>query len=424
MSVSPFTRRSELEPLRTPWGRPLKVLFLGNDDNLNFRLAKWSRELGVEADLWIIQDPDPLRGDIRLLLEDDETAAPPWVRNVPFGDGRRVALRPGALGRKIDAAYDFVGVAGPASLMASLRLRRPRGLWAIGAEIGDLPFPFHPGYALSQGRRPLRYNASVALLVRAALRRLEFVVDSYQAHDDRYRRLGLEAKRIFMGFPADALGERRLVRPGLRAELMARYGGARRLFLWFSRLNFRDQSSLIYKGPELYLEALESVLAELQSGAVRLVIGRHGNEVDVFVRRVEASPVAPYVDWVGHLGTADLLTYLSLPNAVLFAEFGATQRELSGIGRDAASMGTICVSSADTDSIRRQYGTPAPLLRATNSAEIARTMRELLEMSDGRFRAQQAAMRRFGEHALDFRSVLPRYYARVQDCVARYEGRP
>lgn len=411
-----------MDPFLYRGGRPLRVLFLGNDDNCNFRMAKWSRELGVEADLWIIQDPDPFRGDVRLLGANAENGIPRWVRNVPFDDIRRMALRPGAIGREIDDTYDYIGVAGPGSLMASLRLRRPRGLWTIGAEVGDLPFPFHPGYVVSQGKRPLRYNLTVALLVRAALRRLDFIVDSYGAHTDKYRRLGLLSKRSLLGFPSDSVGDRNLIRNALRNELLERYGGAQRTFLWFSRLNFQNPSSLIYKGPERYLKALESITHELRSGRVRLVIGKHGNETESFLRLVDASPVKPFIDWVGHLGTPDLVTYLSLPNAVLFAEFGETQRELSGIGRDAASIGTITVSSADPEEVRRQYGAPAPLLQATSADEIARRMRELIDMDENEFRAQQAAMRDFGQTSLDYRAVLPRYYALVQESLARRRG--
>jgi hypothetical protein len=155
-------------------------------------------------------------------------------------------------------------------------------------------------------------------------------------------------------------------------------------------------------------------------------MGKHGNEVAEFMQLVDASPVKPYIDWVSHLGAPDLVTYLSLPNGVLFAEFGATQRELSGIGRDAASIGTVTVSSAEPQSIERQYGTPAPLLRALTTDEIALRMRELIDMGDDEFRGRQVAMRQFGEAAVDYHAHMPYYYGLVQRSIAerRNAARP
>jgi hypothetical protein len=400
-------------------GRPLRVLFLGNDDNLNYRMTKWSREFGVDADLWIIQPPDPFRGDIRLLEPDLDSQYSTWVKEVPMGDGRRIAIWPGEIGREIERTYDFVSVTGPTSLMASLQFRCPRGLVATGAEIGDLPFPFKPGYATSMGQRPVSYNLSVAILVRAALRRVDFILDSYEAHTENFRRLGLLEKRVFRGVACDCRGERARVRMELRTELLARYGAARRVFMWFSRLNFTDPSSLIYKGVERYLQALESMLPELRAGTLRLVMGRHGNEVGEFMRLVEASPVKPYIDWVGHLGAPELVTYLSLPNGVMFAEFGENLRELSGIGRDAVSMGTVTVSSAEPSILRRQYGEPAPLMRAVTVDEIRARMRELIEMENDRFAGLQAQMREFGETAVDYHVLIPQFYGLVQRSVER-----
>jgi hypothetical protein len=400
-------------------GRPLRVLFLGNDDNYNYRMAKWSREFGVEADLWVIQPADPLRGDIRLLEPDLDGRFPAWVMDVPLGDGRLAALWPGGIGRRIEETYDFVGVCGTASLMASLRLRCPRGLTAIGAEIGDLPFPFKPGYATSMGTRPMRYNVSIALLVRAALRRLDFIIDSYQAHDNAYERLRLNEKRSFRGMAADCAGERARVRRELLDQLVAKYGAAQRVFMWFSRLNFTDPDALIYKGAERFLQALEAVLPALESGRVRVIMGKHGNELAEFMQLVDRSPAKPYIDWVPHLGAPELVTYLSLPNGVLFAEFGATQRELSGIGRDAASIGTVTVSSAEPQSMERQYGVAGPLLRALTTEEIAGQMRDLIDMSDDKLRSRQAAMRQFGEAAVDYHAHIPYYYGLVQRSIAR-----
>src|SRR5262249_3182235 len=146
--------------------------------------------------------------------------------------------------------------------------------------------------------------------------------DSYEAHTDGLRRLGLLKKRVFRGLSADCAGDRARVRPELRQQLLARYGDARRVFLWFSRLNFSDPSALIYKGVERYLEALESILPELRAGTVRLVMGKHGNEVPQFMELIEKSPVHQYINWTTHLGAPELVTYLSLPNGVLFSEFG------------------------------------------------------------------------------------------------------
>lgn len=399
-------------------GRSLRVLFLGNDDNVNYQMAKWSREFGVDAEVWIIQAIDPLRGDWRLLDPHVETP-PSWIKNVQLGDGRRMALFPGKIGKEIDRTYDFVGVTGAASLMSTLRLRAPRGLICTGAELGDLPFPFKPGYATSQGKRPLRYNVSVAFLVRAALRRVDFIVDSFDGHTPALQRLGLLGKRKFIGFPGDCASVRKRIRAGLRKELMQQYGNARRVFMWFSRLNFSDPKALIYKGVERFLKALESQLPELQRGDVRVVMGRHGNEMEAFLQFVNRSPVRDFIDWVPHLGAHELSTYLSLPNAVLFSEFGEHLGILTGIGRDASTVGTVIVSSADRDIIERQYGSPAPILRAVTTEDVAGRMREIVDMDEQTFANLQRKMAEFGEQAVDYHTYIPKYYEFVQEAIAR-----
>jgi hypothetical protein len=399
-------------------GRPLRVLFLGNDDNMNYQMARWSREFGVAADLWIIQPVDPYRGDIRL-IDPDLTQTPSFVQNVPFDDARKIALFPGATGRRIGENYDFVSVCGTASLVSSLRLPVPRGLICTGAELGDVPFPFKPDYARSQGHRRLHYNLTLAALARAALKRLAFIVDSFEEHTLPMKRLGLLGKRKFIGFPADSHAARGRIRPELRKELLARYGSARRVFMWFSRLNFSDPNSLIYKGAERYLKALECVLPEIERGEIRLVMGRHGNEVDEFVALVDKSPLKEHIDWVPHLGTHELSTYLSLPNAVLFAECSEHLRELSGIGRDSAAMGTVTVSSAIPEIVERQYGRKAPMLRAVQTHEVAARMRELADMSDESFGELQRAMSEFGEQAVDYKAFIPEYYGFIQTAIAK-----
>lgn len=404
--------------LYTLKGRPLRVLFLGNDDNMNYQVAKWSREFGVEADLWVIQPIDPYRGDPRH-LDPDLIEMPGFVKDVPFADARKIALSPGEIGRRIGAAYDFVGVCGTASLISSLRLPVPRGLICTGAELGDVPFPFKPDYALSQGHRRLHYNLIIAGLARAALKHLDFIVDSFEEHTIALRKLGLLGKRKFLGFPSDSAGARKRVRPQLRKELMERYGNARRVFMWFSRLNFSDPHSLIYKGAERYLKALECVLPEVERGEIRLVMGKHGNEVDQFLALVEKSPLKNHIDWVPHLGMHELATYLSLPNAVLFAECSEHLRELSGIGRDSAAMGAVTVSSAVPEIVEKQYGRKAPMLRAVQTDEVVARMRELADMNDESFVKLQRAMSDFGEQAVDYRAFIPKYYGFVQDAVTR-----
>jgi len=390
----------------------MRVLFLGNDDNLNFRMAKWSREFGVEADLWVIQPPDPYRGDIKLLIP--EGPLPGWVRDVPIGDFFAKARSPGAFGKFIDDNYDFIHVCGPASLIASRSLQRPVGFLCDGGEVGDLPFPFKKGYALSQGNRRITTRVKYAVYTRAALKRVRFIIDSYDAHTHLYKNLGLTNKVVYRGVACDIQADRALVNKPLLAELTAKYRSADRTFMWFSRLNFSDPKSVIYKGADRFLEALKTILPELRDGRVRLVVGKHGNELSEFLKLVEASGVSPYIDWVGHLSASELLTYLSLPNAVLFAEFGDHLRELTGIGRDAAVAGTVTVSSARPEYLERQYGNKSPLIHAITATDLAQRMREVIDMPDDKFQALRADMRRYGETSVDYHALMPRYYELVQ----------
>jgi glycosyltransferase involved in cell wall biosynthesis len=265
----------------------------------------------------------------------------------------------------------------------------------------------------------MHYNLTLAALARAALKRLDFIVDSFEEHTSALRRLNLLHKREFVGFPGDSTSARRRIRPELRQELIERYGKAHRVFMWFSRLNFSDPNSLIYKGAERFLKALECVLPEIERGEVRVVMGRHGNELDKFLALVADSPLKDNIEWVPHLGAHELSTYLSLPNGVLFAECSEHLRELSGIGRDAAASGTVTVSSAIPEIVERQYGRKAPMLRAVLTHEVEARMREIAEMRDGDFTALQREMSDFGNQAIDYKAFIPRYYGFVQRAIAR-----
>ena len=52
---------------------------------------------------------------------------------------------------------------------------------------------------------------------------------------------------------------------------------SKRVFLWFSRLNFSDPKA-VYKGPELFISSLEHYIKQMKNDRLIVYMGKHGIE--------------------------------------------------------------------------------------------------------------------------------------------------
>lgn len=397
-----------------------RLLFLGNASNIGYRYCGWTRELGIDADLYPL-DSNALRSDIATFVGEAPTGD--WILPIAdIGDPLSFALRRNHVHALIEARYDLVVATGRSGLIASRLIKLPKVLNVNGSEVGGLPYTH-----LRRDRRGLRKISRglvQAQLARSALRRMSLIFDNYLPNLLVLRRLGL-AHLVIPGLGAeDCAHNRRLVNAPLLERLTDRYRDAKRVFLWLSRLNFSRPADRQYKGSERFVQALASMRAQLERGQIRVVVGRHGEEVDAFMQLPEVKRLSSQIDWVDHLDYSDLLTYLSIPNAVLFSVFGERQRDFGGIDRDAATVGTVTVSSATDEFMGRIYGASAPILHAVTASQIAGRMKQVLEMDDVTFNELQSEMAAFGLEYVDYSVIIPKmldYFRTLLD--SRQEAR-
>ena len=382
----------------------LRIVFFGSQDNLNYRFAKWSHGLGHYVELFSF-DLDLGRSQPELLDPDLRGNYPSWF-HVHSSPVRHFPRIPRDLKRYIETEFDLMVVSGTRGLLASRSVRLPKVLHAIGGEVAEAPFPFAGRW---QGIPAAIYRSLRWPYAREALRGMNAIIENYHFNIRCLERLDLIDRRVALPMAEDVHANRQMVNKTLRQEKTIQYAQYRRVFLWLTRLNFRDPCDAAYKGADRFLQALNVVRSEIEAGSVRMIIGTHGHDVEAFRAWAEREGYSDYIDWIPHLSYPEMLTYLALPNAVLFGKFGEDLSILSGIDRDALSIGTVTVTTCDPDYICQIYGARPPYLNAVSTADIEARMRETMDMVDEQFDGLQQAMRSFGDNYLDYSAVMPRY---------------
>lgn len=418
-------------------GRPLRALFLGNHDNINLRTAVWSRRIGIDAKLMLLGDEDGPRSAIADLTDLTQGKLPDWIQRVPtrtVSEHIREFSTSDEL-RSYVARFDVAITSGIISLELAPYIRLPKVHISVGYEIAVCPF--HVPTPRPSRSWTLRRVASAFLNLldpervrsqkdanddetllgprtRAGIEALDVIFDGYVPNIEALTKLGQDGKVVVSSIGEDIEANRARVDPQLLESLKAEYARYERVFIWLSRLNFKDsEGGQAYKGVERYWAALERNFELVASGRIALVFGRHGNDADAFLERVKESPLFPHVRWVPHLRWSELLTWLSLPNAYLFSHFGERQIDLSGIARDALSVGAPVVCSSTKAQVAAQLGAPPPFLEATTVSDISAQIMKIMSMSELEDNALRDATRRYGERYLDFPAYMNRLWPRV-----------
>ncbi|NQV81431.1 MAG: hypothetical protein HQ495_12820 [Alphaproteobacteria bacterium] len=404
---------------KAPPARPLRVVFFGSQDNLGYRFAKWLRDEGHHAEVYAFE-PDLGRSQPELLDPGLRNNYPPWfhVHHSPIRYFPRIS---GRLRRRLESDFDLMVASGTRGLLASRRVRLPKLLHSIGGEVAEAPFPFAGRW---QGLAAAVYRLTRWPFARLALRRMDTIIENYTVNVRCLERLGLMDRRVTLPMAEDIAANRRMVVPALLRDLEQRYGQYSRVFLWLSRLNYCAPDDAAYKGADRFLRALSAVRSEILCGDIRLVIGTHGHDVEAFQSWAEREGYGDHIDWVPHLSYGEMLTYLSLPNAVLFGKFGENLTILSGMDRDALSTGTVTVTTFDADYIDEIYGGVPPYLPAITDTEVSRRMVEVANMSPMEFASRQRLMAEFGMNHLNIDAVMPQYVALLRNVIREHRMAP
>jgi len=107
------------------------------------------------------------------------------------------------------------------------------------------------------------------------------------------------------------------------------------------------------------------------------------------------------------LDYSDLITYLAIPNAVLFTEFGDVNSSINGITRDGYAIGIPMVNSSKDEIMVAQYGASGPRFFCQTVEEIKNTMKYILHLSNNDFEELKKKTLEYGNNYLDYKNYIP-----------------
>jgi hypothetical protein len=392
----------------------LRILFFGNQDNLGYELCRWCWEHGVEGEVYSF-DHDLPRSQPELVEPAVADAYPAWF-HVHRSPVSHVPLIGWTLRWQLQTEFDVLVISGTRGLLASRSMRMPKLMYAIGGDVAEAPFPFTARW---QGPIAGIFRIMRFPFARSALRRIDAIIENYEVNLSALRRLGLIERRICLGIPEDAANNLALVDRALSGALAERYGGYRRVFLWLTRINFLEPQDAAYKGADRFVDALDAVCEDIVAENIRLVVGAHGHDVEAFRRLLADKDLTKHVDWVPHLSYSHMLTYMAMPNAVIFGKFGEFLGMPAAIDRDCFTLGAALISTIDKDCATAIYGAPPPVLHAVTSSEIGLRMRQVVDMTDDELRALQKKIRDYGAAYIDHHAIIPKFLEILEMIVRR-----
>lgn len=393
----------------------MKLLCLGNGDNVGIRTYSWLKEEGHNVQLYrITADEDPLRGNPYLYIEGEKIDNDINIKSMNYNllDIRKISLCGGGIIQKINNTFDAVIITGGwHALLFSRKIMLPKIFMPVGYEIHQkareyrgLPLNFD---LVLNFRQTLR-NYFYGWLTRNSLNRTKKIFDWFPPTVAINKSLGNEKKILYMAFGEDIKKNKSLLNTDLVEKLNDDTKQASKVFLWLSRVNFQDPNKANYKGADLFIRALESFRNQLESRELMVFIGEHGEEVDAFKDFVKKSSIHPYIQWVNHLDHPDLLSYLAINKGVLFTDFGDINAGISGIGRDGYSVGIPMVNSNTDEVMIKQYTAPGPHIFAKSQEEIVSAMSYFINIGNEEFLDFKYKTLEYGKKYIDKKFFLKR----------------
>tara|TARA_Y100000590_G_scaffold461233_1_gene622359 strand:- start:1228 stop:2478 length:1251 start_codon:yes stop_codon:yes gene_type:complete len=384
--------------------KKIRIIFFGSQDNLNYRFAKWFYELGYNIEVFSFEI-DLGRSQPELIDPKNSNIYPEWF-NVHKSLIKHFPYISSKLQRKLEKKFDIMIVSGTRGLLAARKFNLPKILLAIGGEVSEAPFPFAGRW---RGVDAFIYRMIRWPFARNSLKKMDFIIENYSPNLVCLKKLGLIHKRSTLPIAEDIESNKKNIDFDLLNDLEKKYKSYEKVFLFLTRLNFISPKDPAYKGSDRFLKAAKEIINELKESKIRLIIGTHGHDVMQFMNLASKEGLDEFIDWVPHLNYKSLLTYLSLSKAVLFSKFGENLNILTGIDRDAISIGTVTVTSFDPDLIVEMYGSKPPFFRATSVSDIKLRMREVTGLQDNEIQKLKKEIQNFGINYLDYRHILPRY---------------
>ena len=386
----------------------MRILCLGNSDNVGIRTYLWLKEAGESVTLYRLKaDEDPKRGNPLFYIDEKELNSDKNIREIalPLLYIRNISIFSSQEIIDIQNNYDIVIITGGwHALLYSRRINLPKIFMPVGYEIHQKAREYRGIPTFKEifitPIQTLR-NYFYGWLTRNSLLKVTKILDWFPPTVAINKSLGFADKIIYMAFGEDVEKNKSLVKQGMLDNLNVSTVSAKRIFLWFSRINFLDPAKANYKGADLFIKALENFEPSLNSGELIVYMSNHGEEKKQFEKFVTKSQAYRYIRWLEHLDYSDLLTCLSIKNAVLFTDFGLVNSGISGIGRDGYTIGIPMVNSNTEEMMIKQYSAPGPRTYAFTIDDITQAMRKFLVIDDKRFLAKKEETLAYGMQYID-----------------------
>lgn len=355
----------------------MKITFIGNQGNNSYRLCKWLREAGVDVRLYIMEEEGKRSGPELIDRELEVNGYPSWIclfnnkHPLWFIVNRKMA-------NSIKKSSDIIVTAGFNGLLSiNLFNDIPIVHWSHGSEVTDWPLLL---YKLKAGVR----SRIASFFARNALSKASLIITQFLPTMRTLEKLRLDHKMKIWGFPEDVRKNQLRRDETLLKELDNKYHKYEKVFLWLSRINYIDRKSSNYKGPERFLEAFRKIVIDNQYN-VKAIIGDHGLDIVEFKKLISKEGLETFVEYVPHLPYWKLLTYLSIKNAVIFDEIDKVKGEMSGLARDALSVGAIVVKAIDEQLIELCFGPECPIINADDIHSCYAAMKQILGYNEDQF---------------------------------------
>lgn len=391
----------------------MRVCFWGNQDNAGYRLCKWLRAKGINAHLYMMRSDNVRSRPEAIDQELEADGYPEWIRQYD-NSIKNILMPDAAVIGDIERRFDVLVVSGATGMMCAHRFNMPMICFSTGpSNQGVVRMWDH----LSPGHR-LRWGVA-RRLIRKAVRRCYKILVHYDPEMYSLSRLDQMGKQVIFGFPEDVTGNKQRVDAALLQELNDKYAKYDRVFLWLGRISFVDKTSSEYKGTDKFLEAAERVVR--QGANVRIVVGEHGHDGKLFRRMVEEKGLSEHFEWVPHMPFWQLLTYLSINNAVVFDELTQLNCVSSGMFRECLSVGGILVRSYSPILTKKGHGPDCPVLHAITADEVHARMQEVLSWSDTQFRQRREQVDLWAMQYLHWESQIGRLGDLLEETVYAHE---
>lgn len=374
----------------------LRIAFWGNQDNFSYRVSKWLRAKGHSVDLYLMRKGESVRSSPELIDRDLEGGNyPDWIKTYN-NKYSQLLISDKKIIDQFEKRYDIILISGSMGMLFAPKFTIPTICFSMG--------PSQQGVIRMWDNLGLKYRilwSAIYFFIRKTLARCQKVLICGEYEIYSLWKLNQIGKVIIYGIPEDVKGNQERVDKKLLEELNKEYGKYQCVLLWLSRIDMSNDSSPMYKGTEIFLEAASKLINE--GANIRIVVGKHGADLDKFRHEAIRLGVDSYIDWVEHLPYYKLLTYLSISNAIIFDEIKDVAFTSSGMTRESLSVGGIVFRKNNDYMTRKGYSSTAfPVYDCVNADEICAHISDILSWDKERFLSEKLKRLSWAEKNLDW----------------------